>query len=704
MDSSLLSKSSPRMQLGRSQQLPQNCLPTAQVRPLPRRWHSSRQCQPLAAIRPFGLSSSRGGLLVASAVDMSTSPISSIDAQDGLDILFDNSSDNECTVVTVEGKDKAHLLMSLTGAFSSCGLAVISASITSDDGRVLDVFRVQTADGKKVSEDQFALVKDHILSVTSSTSRSSMPAIYGIVAAAEVERLKPLKGQAAQNEVDSLELAAAEMAAAAAELVATEREIIKLRTTNADLRLVQAKEAVRTEAAAGLERKMAAMQAVLAARRNLAAIPEKQKSQAEKLLDTLKPPAPARAAAGAGSGSGYEILLQGFNWESHRQRLYRQLTGRVKDIADAGFTAVWMPPPSDSVSPQGYLPRDLYSLDSAYGTEGELRDLIVSFHQHNIKVIADIVINHRCANSQGNDGKWNKFGGRLAWDSSAICSNNPAFGGRGNPKQGDDYAAAPNIDHSQERIRNDIGNWMKYLRNSIGFDGWRFDFVRGYLGSYCKQYIDETVPAMAFGEYWDSCEYTDGVLNYNQDAHRQRTVNWCDSTGGTSAAFDFTTKGILQEAVGRREYWRLVDSQGRPPGVMGMWPSRAITFIDNHDTGSTLNHWPFPTRNLPEGYAYILTHPGTPCVFYDHFYQEDNGLRKCILELLGVRKRNGLNARSKVVVKKSAADVYAAFIDDKVAVKLGPGDWSPNHAGVRVNGKDLKLASSGYQFAVWEAQ
>ncbi|EFJ47473.1 hypothetical protein VOLCADRAFT_74960 [Volvox carteri f. nagariensis] len=363
-----------------------------------------------------------------------------------------------------------------------------------------------------------------------------------------------------------------------------------------------------------------------------------------------------------------------------------------------------MPPPSDSVSPQGYLPRDLYSLDSAYGSEGELRDLIASFHQHNIKVIADIVVNHRCANSQGSDGKWNKFGGRLAWDASAICSNNPAFGGRGNPKQGDDYAAAPNIDHSQERIRNDIINWMKYLRNSIGFDGWRFDFVRGYLGSYCKTYIDETVPAMAFGEYWDSCEYTDGVLNYNQDAHRQRTVNWCDSTGGTSAAFDFTTKGILQEAVGRREYWRLVDSQGRPPGVMGMWPSRAITFIDNHDTGSTLNHWPFPSRNLPEGYAYILTHPGTPCVFYDHFYQEDGGLRKCILELLGVRKRNGVNARSKVVVKKSAADVYAAVIDDKVAVKIGPGDWSPNHAGVRTNGKDMKMASSGYQFAVWEAQ
>lgn len=31
--------------------------------------------------------------------------------------------------------------------------------------------------------------------------------------------------------------------------------------------------------------------------------------------------------------------------------------------------------------------------------------------------------------------------------------------------------------------------------------------------------------------------FTDGVLNYNQDSHRQRTVDWCDATGSTAAAF-----------------------------------------------------------------------------------------------------------------------------------------------------------------------
>lgn len=37
--------------------------------------------------------------------------------------------------------------------------------------------------------------------------------------------------------------------------------------------------------------------------------------------------------------------------------------------------------------------------------------------------------------------------------------------------------------------------------------------------------------------------------------------------------------------------------------------------------------------------------------------------------------------RSKVTIRKASADVYAATIDDKVAMKIGPGDWSPNMVG-----------------------
>jgi hypothetical protein len=45
-------------------------------------------------------------------------------------------------------------------------------------------------------------------------------------------------------------------------------------------------------------------------------------------------------------------LPQAFNWESWKHNYYKTLASQVKDIAAAGFTCVWLPPPSDSVSEQ----------------------------------------------------------------------------------------------------------------------------------------------------------------------------------------------------------------------------------------------------------------------------------------------------------------------------------------------------------------
>lgn len=77
--------------------------------------------------------------------------------------------------------------------------------------------------------------------------------------------------------------------------------------------------------------------------------------------------------------------------------------------------------------------------------------------------------------------------------------------------------------------------------------------------------------------------------------------------------FDFTTKGILQAAV-EGELWRLKDSNSKPAGLIGILPQNAVTFIDNHDTGSTQKLWPFPSDKVMQGYAYILTHPGVPSI------------------------------------------------------------------------------------------
>ena len=62
----------------------------------------------------------------------------------------------------------------------------------------------------------------------------------------------------------------------------------------------------------------------------------------------------------------------------------------------------------------------------------------------------------------------------------------------------------------------DIKQWLSWLRSEIGFDGWRFDFVKGYSGRHVMEYIEGSSPVVVVGEFWDDCVYTNSKLEYNQ--------------------------------------------------------------------------------------------------------------------------------------------------------------------------------------------
>lgn len=377
-----------------------------------------------------------------------------------------------------------------------------------------------------------------------------------------------------------------------------------------------------------------------------------------------------------------DVMLQGFNWESHDHPVgwYNAVWPNVQNIAQAGIDIVWMPPPSDATDAQGYLPRRLYTLNSSYGSMSELQALIENFNNRGIETIADIVINHRTGTTGFGDFT------NPTWGCDAVVIDDGWSGACGNPDTGELYDPARDIDHTNPQVQQDLINWLNFLKNDIGFSGWRYDYVQGFAPSFINMYNNASNPAFSVGELWPDLDVN------NPDPNRQAIVDWIDATGGASKAFDFTTKGILQVAV-NGEYHRL-DNGGELPGLIGWWPAQSVTFVDNHDTGSTQNYWPFPGNKVMQGYAYILTHPGTPTVFWDHLF--DWGLYDEIKDLIWIRKKNELTDESDVEIAFADGGGYGAYIDGKVAMKIGPSFWSPP------SGEGWSLKASGEDYAVWD--
>lgn len=94
----------------------------------------------------------------------------------------------------------------------------------------------------------------------------------------------------------------------------------------------------------------------------------------------------------------YPKTINGFNWAD-------TLTDKAQELAEAGFTYVWLPPLSRASfgsGSNGYDPQDLYDLGEVYGggatgfgTRNNVNQLVTEFNNVGINAVADVVYNHR---------------------------------------------------------------------------------------------------------------------------------------------------------------------------------------------------------------------------------------------------------------------------------------------------------------------
>ena len=349
------------------------------------------------------------------------------------------------------------------------------------------------------------------------------------------------------------------------------------------------------------------------------------------------------------------VILQAFYWdcpklENQEFNWWNFVKEKTKVIAGAGFTALWLPPACKAANingmSMGYDPYDFYDLGSIdqrgslktwFGSQQDLGDLISEAHGHHMQVYADVVLNHTSGADaeevNGIDGKkrWTKYNpGSQKFKRDWACYHPSNF------ERMDDmvFEGMPDLCHRNPYVYSEVMEYVRWLIEEVGFDGLRYDFAKGY-GTWIITAILErlyqkngtnTFSPFGVGEYWDEDKF---ITNWLKETNA--------ATDNPVSAFDFPLRYRLKTLCDQSGFdLRIFCRDGTL--ISDGLAEQAVTFVENHDIALV-----DPVINDKIlAYAFILTHEGYPCVFWQDYFNYGlamNGTPNGIEALIGLHER-----------------------------------------------------------------
>ena len=369
------------------------------------------------------------------------------------------------------------------------------------------------------------------------------------------------------------------------------------------------------------------------------------------------------------------VMMQYFHWYVPSDgSLWNQVNTLAQELADAGFTAMWLPPAYKGMGggyDVGYAVYDMYDLgefeqcDSTptkYGTRDEYLTAVKTLQANGIQVYADGVLNHRMGanhtemvkatpfwqNDRLNPKGWQRdvkaythftFPGRVLPDGSKQYSDfewhwwhfdavdydelteesDTVYLFEG--KAFDDYVAlekgnfaylmGADVDFQSVEVQQEVENWGKWYLDQTGVDGFRLDAIKHISAWYFPLWID------ALKKHAKKDLFMVGEYWYNDLG----TLQWyVDAVQGRMSVFDVPLHynfHYASRAGGNYDMRTILDGT-----MMQTNPTHAVTFVENHDS-QPLQALEAPVEAWfkPLAYALILLRSeGYPCVFYADYY------------------------------------------------------------------------------------
>ncbi len=360
------------------------------------------------------------------------------------------------------------------------------------------------------------------------------------------------------------------------------------------------------------------------------------------------------------------VLMQAFYWDVEPIGDWYNVIGeKIEDWSASGVNRIWLPAPGKGAAgsfSMGYDPMDYFdvgefsqrgsdSVETRFGSRQELENLIQKSHDNDIEVIADIVMGH----NSGGGLQYNPY--RDAEVFSLFNEENGNASGKFNRNfehyhpngivdsdEGALFFAETDLSHAVPYVQewlwgrdDSVGEFYK----SLGFDGWRFDYVKSFAPKWVKAWNDK-IGGFSVGE--------------NFDGNEKVLKEWVDASG--SPAFDFACFYRLDETLDRAKD---LTALGEADNMLRkLDPSNAVTFVANHDTEKETNQDNrISYANKLLAYSYMLTHDGYPTIFYLD-YEAFKGQLKTLIQIYNTLAVGNIEiieaSKDEYIMKRSGSE------------------------------------------------
>ena len=317
----------------------------------------------------------------------------------------------------------------------------------------------------------------------------------------------------------------------------------------------------------------------------------------------------------------YEVFVRSF-YDSNGDGIgdLRGLTQKLDYISGLGVDCVWLMPVAASPSYHGYDVTDYNKVKPDYGTNDDFKAFVAAAHQHKIRVLVDLVLNHTSS-----EHPWfqealrdtvapHRSWYRWAPTQNGACANN----WHKSPIRDECYfglfwSGMPDLNYENPAVLDEMKHVARFWLDSMHVDGFRLDAVRHLVeagnvvsntpGTHAVlrdfgQYIRSIAPqAYTIGEVWDN---TDVILTYYPDQ--------------LDAYFAFPVSEALMEAVRTGKTGGLIPTVLQFQRAEPAW--RWAPFQRNHDQTRTLTALGNDTAGARLAATILLTLPGVPFVYY----------------------------------------------------------------------------------------